>query len=210
MSRINDENMNEKVTRLLKDLPRINAPSNFESELSRRINQDGQIREKASWFDKIFSPKLVPSAALAVTVVIILFLLKGTVGDVEDPFQIMPKLREEQIAKQDQPTTISRREVVGEVKNQIDEEKSYNTVRDKSKSKKETYRSDSNLLQASSLKERSIERISVTASNYLPDQAVIMGGGLNYKIVRLDEEERREIEILREKIDISSENLRKN
>ena len=62
------------------------------------------------------------------------------------------------------------------------------------------------MLQASSLKESSIERISVTASNYLPDQAVIMGGGLNYKIVRLDEEERREIEILREKIDISSEN----
>ena len=72
--------MNEKVTRLLKDLPKINAPSNFETELSRRINQEGQRKEKTSWFDKIFSPKLIPSAALAVTVVIILFLLKGTVG----------------------------------------------------------------------------------------------------------------------------------
>lgn len=210
MSRLNDENMNEKVTRLLKDLPKINAPTNFETELSRRINQEGQIKEKTSWFDKIFSPRLIPSAALAVTVVIILFLLEGTVGDVEDPFQIMPKLREEQIAMQDQPATISGRRVVGEGNNQIVEEKSYNTVRDKSKSKKETYRSDSNLRQTSSLKESSIERISVTASNYLPDQAVIMGGGLNYKIVRLDEEERRQIEILREKIDISSENLRKN
>lgn len=210
MSRIKDENMNEKVTRLLKDLPKINAPTNFETELSRRINQEAQIKEKTSWFDKIFSPKLVPSAALAVTVVIILFLLKGTVGDVEDPFQIMPKLREEQITRQDQPAIISGREVVGEVKDQIDGDEYYNTVREKSKSKKETYRSDSNLLQASSINESSIERISVTASNYLPDQAVIMGGGLNYKIVRLDEEERREIEILREKIDISSENLRKN
>ena len=47
MSRLDDENMNEKVTRLLKDLPKINAPSNFETELSRRINQRWANKRKS-------------------------------------------------------------------------------------------------------------------------------------------------------------------
>jgi len=76
MPRLEDNNRNEKVTRLLKDLPKINAPSNFENELLLRINQSKQKKEREYWFDKIFSPTIIPPVALAVTAVIILFLLK--------------------------------------------------------------------------------------------------------------------------------------
>src|SRR4030067_2332722 len=184
MSRLEDDNKFEKVTRLLKDLPKVNAPSNFENELSKRINQGEQTKEKESWFDKVFSPKLVPSAALAVTAVIILFLLKGNTPDVEDPFQIMPKLREEQNHKQDQLGTGSDKIIVEETNNLSKREKSNGRTSKESESRNNFHDGDSNIIETSSFGNTSIERISVTASNYLPDQAIIVSGGLNYKVVR--------------------------
>jgi hypothetical protein len=205
-----NDNMNGKVTRLLKDLPRINAPSNFEDELSRRINQSEQGKEKESWFDKIFSPKLIPSAALVVTAVIILFLLKGNVSDVEDPFQIMPRLREEQILKQDQLETGSDKILADETNSLSKREKSNDLNLTEWESKKDICKGDSNISRVSAFENASMERISITTSNYLPDQTIIMGGGLNYKIVQVGEEERKMIEVLREKINTTTEYQRNN
>src|SRR4030067_2218223 len=210
MSRLEDDNKFEKVTRLLKDLPKVNAPSNFENELSKRINQGEQTKEKESWFDKVFSPKLVPSAALAVTAVIILFLLKGNVSDVEDPFQVMPKLREEQNLKQDQWGTGSDKIIAEETNNLSKREKSNGQTSNESESRNNFHDGDSNIIETSSFANTSIERISVTASNYLPDQAIIMSGGLNYKIVRVGEEERKKIEMLREKKNNATDYPRNN
>ena len=210
MSRLEDDNKFEKVTRLLKDLPKVNAPSNFENELSKRINQGEQTKKKESWFDKVFSPKLVPSAALAVTAVIILFLLKGNTPDVEDPFQIMPKLREEQNHKQDQLGTGSDKIIVEETNNLSKREKSNGRTSKESESRNNFHDGDSNIIETSSFGNTSIERISVTASNYLPDQAIIVSGGLNYKVVRVGGEERKMIEMLREKINSTPKYKRNN
>jgi hypothetical protein len=191
MSRLENDNINTKVTRLLKDLPKVNAPSSFENELLKRINQGERTSEIESWFNKILSPKLVPSAALAVTAVIILFLLKGNSSDAEDPFQVMPKMRsEEQLGNV--PDKVS----TDETSNQSHQEKSN--------------KQDSNIIETLTLVNASIERISVLTSNYLPDQAVIRSGGLNYKIVRLGDEERKMIEMLREKINSTTEHQQNN
>ena len=210
MPRLEDDNEFEKIKRLLKDLPKVNAPSNFENELSRRINQGEQTKEKESWFDKVFSPKLVPSAALAVTAVIILFLLKGNVSDVEDPFQVMPKLREEQNLKQDQLGTGSDKIIAEETNNLSKREKSNGRTSNESESRNNFHDGDSNIIEISSFGNTSIERISVTASNYLPDQAIIVSGGLNYKVVRVGGEERKMIEMLREKINSTPKYQRNN
>ena len=210
MLRLEDDNEFEKIKRLLKDLPKVNAPSNFENELSRRINQGEQTKEKESWFDKVFSPKLVPSAALAVTAVIILFLLKGNVSDVEDPFQVMPKLREEQNLKQDQLGTGSDKIIAEETNNLSKREKSNGRTSNESESRNNFHDGDSNIIEISSFGNTSIERISVTASNYLPDQAIIVSGGLNYKVVRVGGEERKMIEMLREKINSTPKYQRNN
>ena len=210
MPRLEDDNEFEKIKRLLKDLPKVNAPSNFENELSRRINQGEQTKEKESWFDKVFSPKLVPSAALAVTAVIILFLLKGNVSDVEDPFQVMPKLREEQNLKQDQLGTGSDKIIAEETNNLSKREKSNGRTSNESESRNNFHYGDSNIIEASSFGNTSIERISVTASNYLPDQAIIVSGGLNYKVVRVGGEERKMIEMLRKKINPTPKYQRNN
>jgi len=200
MPRLEENNMNENISRLLKNLPKINAPSNFEYELSKRINQSEQRKEKVSWFDKIFSPKLIPSAALAVTTVIILFLLKGNVNETEDPFQIMPKLREEKILQQDQPGTVSDRTIAKKTNIPVKKEKSNDRAIIDSESKNDFYRRDSNISEVTVGEASSIERISITTSNYLPDQTMIIEGGLNYKMVRSNEDERREIEVLRKKL----------
>jgi len=210
MPRLKDDNEFEKIKRLLKDLPKVNAPSNFENELSKRINQGEQTKENESWFDKVFSPKLVPSAALAVTAVIILFLLKGNVSDVEDPFQVMPKLREEQNLKQDQLRTGSDKIIAEETNSLSKREKSNGRTSNESESRNNFHDGDSNIIEASLFGNTSIERISVTALNYLPDQAIIVSGGLNYKVVRVGGEERKMIEMLREKINSTPKYRRNN
>jgi hypothetical protein len=210
MSRLEEDNRNEKITKLLKELSKIDAPSNFETELSRRINQGDQKKEKKSWFDKIYSPQLIPSAALAITTVIIIFLLKGNINDTEDPFQIIPKLRTEPIAKLNEPESISKKNIVGETSRRVVEIESPSIVNNELADKKDFYLGDSNVIQAAAFEEASMERISVHTTNYLPDQAVVVAGGLNYKVIRVGEEERKHIEMLREKIDSESANLRKN
>lgn len=207
MSHTEDKNMNKEVTRLLNNLPKINAPLNFEAELSKRL---AKKEEKKYWFDKILSPQLVPSAALAVTAVLILFLLKGTVNEMEDPFQLIPKLREESIVMQDGLGIPSTKNIPAEKKMRNETSNSSDLADNKSEIPKSLYRADSNDIQVSSLTHASIDRISVHTTNYIPDQAVVTAGGLNYKAVRLGEEEQRQVDLLREKVVYNQEILRKN
>ena len=210
MMNLEDDNKFKGVTGLLKNLSQINAPANFENELTRRINQSEQKKERKSWFDKIYSPQLIPSAALAVTAVIIIFLLKGNINDTEDPFQIIPKLRTEPIANLIEPETISEKIIVSETSRRVVENESPSVVKNELEDIKDFYHGDSNVIQAAAFEEASMERISVHTTNYPPDQAVVLAGGLNYKVVRVGEDERKHIEMLREKINIESANLRKN
>ncbi|NWF90046.1 MAG: hypothetical protein HXY50_11375 [Ignavibacteriaceae bacterium] len=76
MAQLNDENLNKKISDLLKDLPKINAPVNFETKLVERITIANQLAGKKSFMEKIFSPHLIPSATLAATAVIIFLLLQ--------------------------------------------------------------------------------------------------------------------------------------
>jgi hypothetical protein len=97
MSSIEDENIHKRISRLLKELPKVNAPLNFESELSRRINLGEQRKKKQSWIEKILLPKLVPSAALVVTAVIIFLLLKPQVDQTVKKIPVNPQLNKERL-----------------------------------------------------------------------------------------------------------------
>lgn len=187
---IDDEKKYEEVIKLLKDLPKVSAPSNFESLLTRRINSNEPLKIKESWFDKIFSPKLIPSAALAVTTVIVLLLLKGNLNEAEDPFQIIPKLREDFRSESKAPS--------------IDRQKDWAV------NESNTPTEDSNLSQISSQESASLEKISVNTINYTPDEAVVLSGGLNFKALRMGEEEQKQINMLREKLNRSVNSVQNN
>jgi len=46
MPRLEDDNKYEKITKLLKELPKIDAPSNFETELNKIKNKKRKLKQK--------------------------------------------------------------------------------------------------------------------------------------------------------------------
>lgn len=179
-----DEKKYEQLIRDLKNLPKVKAPTNFESELTRKIHSNEPLKINESWFDKILTPKFIPSAALAVTTVVILLLLKGPLTEVEDPFQIIPRIREDY----QHQNNVSNTDKLLESKDL--------TVNEKSIGKN----LDSDAVQLSDNNSSVLDRISVSTINYVPDENVIIKGGLNFKILTFSDEERKKIEMLRERI----------
>ena len=206
MPRLEDDNKYEKVTKLLKELPKIDAPSNFETELSRRIKQGEQEKEKQSWFDKIFLPKLIPSAALALTAVIIILLLQPQVDETGKHIQISPQLYEEKI------------ETKSESKEEVQKGKVSATDRQKMNSappevisneaKKEGESSIDVLIpnEISTDEEQAVQdKMEAKTSRGKSDQKAITGGEQNFNALRTDEKDRKPIEMLKEKIDTTKD-----
>jgi len=207
MPRLEDDNKYEKVTKLLKELPKIDAPSNFETELSRRIKQGEQEKEKQSWFDKIFLPKLIPSAALALTaVIIIILLLQPQVDETGKHIQVSPQLYEEKI------------ETKSESKEEIQKGKVSTTDRQKinsalpevisNKAKKEGESSIDVLIpnEISTDEEQNVQdKMEAKTSRGKSDQKAITGGEQNFNALRTDKKDRKPIEMLKEKIDTTKD-----
>lgn len=79
----------------LKNLPRIDAPKNFETELLRKINSFEPKKKESIW-DKLFlSGKLAPVAAAIASAAIIFFIVDISPEEFEDPLSIEPRLRED-------------------------------------------------------------------------------------------------------------------
>jgi hypothetical protein len=93
---MNDEE--KKYKRLiddLKNLPKVEAPKNFETELLRKINSSEEVK-KVSFWEKLPSPaRLAPAALAIVSAVIIFFVVDINSEVMEDPLSIAPKLRED-------------------------------------------------------------------------------------------------------------------
>lgn len=94
-----DENRNDTVVKILRSLPMVNAPVNFEDSLWHRINSDAfesKYREKETWWEKFLSPaRLIPSAGLALAAIILLFVFNISAPENENPLFAAPKLRNE-------------------------------------------------------------------------------------------------------------------
>lgn len=96
-----DEGLKYKdVIDSLKSLQKVNAPANFETNLTRRINLLGSEQEESFWKRLFIPSKLIPAAALAVSAVILLFVLNTNNSD-EDPLLINPRVRTDIISTDD-------------------------------------------------------------------------------------------------------------
>jgi hypothetical protein len=90
-----EEKTYKKLLDDLKNLPRIDAPKNFETELLRKINSSNPEKKESFW-DKLLSPrKLVPAAVAIASVAIIFFIVDISPEEMEDPLNIAPRLRED-------------------------------------------------------------------------------------------------------------------
>ena len=106
----------------LKNLPKVDAPKNFETELLRKINSSAEV-EKENFWSKLFSPgKLAPAAVAIATTMIVFFVVDINSEKIEDPLNIEPRLRDDL--------------VVLETIDEISEELQENSFRMKNESKR--------------------------------------------------------------------------
>jgi hypothetical protein len=96
----NDEKKYEDVINALKGLQEVKAPANFEADLQRRINSEKFSREeKKSFWQNIFVPaKLIPSLGLVAAAVVIFFVVDTNSEEMDNPFLIEPRVREDVFA----------------------------------------------------------------------------------------------------------------
>lgn len=90
-----EEKTYKKLLDDLKNLPKVDAPKNFETELLRKINSS-ELEQKTNFWDKLLSrSKLAPVAVAIVSAAIIFFVVDINSEKIEDPLNIAPRLRED-------------------------------------------------------------------------------------------------------------------
>lgn len=99
----------EEVIKALKGLKKIDAPVNFEANLQRKMHAEGisvkdendqikkfRSKEKKSLWENIFVPaKLIPSLGLVAASVIIFWVVDTSSEEMDNPFLIEPRVRED-------------------------------------------------------------------------------------------------------------------
>ena len=103
-----DEERYINIINVLKQLPKVTAPPNFESDLMRRINsQNFKENLKVRWWNKLFLPsRLIPAAAFVLSIVAVFYFLNFNTVERENPFLAKPKIR----------TTVSEASIAGSFK----------------------------------------------------------------------------------------------
>jgi len=114
----NDEKKYEDVIKALKGLKEINAPENFEADLKRRINSEKFSKEeKKSFWENIFVPsRLIPSLGLVAVAVVIFFVVDTSSEEMDNPFLIEPRVREDVFALTEYEETGKKQEELSKQK----------------------------------------------------------------------------------------------
>jgi len=132
---MNNEEINKKLLDDLKNLPKVDAPKNFETELWRKINSSEKEIKESIW-DKIFSPgKIAPAAVAVVSAVIIFFVVDVNSEEMEDPLNIEPRLREDLIVYEMNDDISVQNEIKTEIKKKDDESIIKSTTRESNQNK---------------------------------------------------------------------------
>jgi hypothetical protein len=185
------------VIKLLKELQQVKAPNNFEADLMRRINSE-KFKEE-SWFSRIFvSKRFIPSAALAVVAVLLLFVIKPGSTQIENPFNTQPRLRKDMI------TTSSQLSVEKKIDKELEQMIDKNEPQKQGIAKSETQnKSNSNIENFQTDKSGSTYAASgyedVSSQNIAGYYGVVKSG-LNFRQVNLSKSERMEINKLKENL----------
>ncbi|MBI9071731.1 MAG: hypothetical protein JEY94_09040 [Melioribacteraceae bacterium] len=90
------DNYDQKFDKLINDLkglPKVKADDNFEFNLMTKI-QNGQFKSNLEPRKKFgLSWTLIPSTAIALSAVILFFIISDSSNDLENPFNVAPQLR---------------------------------------------------------------------------------------------------------------------
>lgn len=94
-----DDKKYQDVIKTLKGLQQVKAPPGFEADLKRRISSEKfePEKEKSFWHNILMPSRLVPSLGLMAATVIVFMVVTVNSEEMEDPFMIEPRLREDVI-----------------------------------------------------------------------------------------------------------------
>ncbi|MCH7974121.1 MAG: hypothetical protein IH949_09595 [Bacteroidetes bacterium] len=205
MRNFNDDFKYNGVKRVLQNLKKIEAPLNFEQKLFERINQ-GESENELSFIDKLFLPsRIIPSAGLAVTIVLIFFLTNIFVPSIdENPLLANPRVRIDVISKNinTDPAKVENK-TKQKTNNDVFEstEKAQLNLKNKS-NKKTNSTNDPNLgirITGMSTQSNTYYNGSIPAS--VSQNGTINKRGLDYKQIYLQRLQRAQIEQMRKRIE---------
>ena len=114
----NDEKKYQDVIKALKGLKEVKAPANFEADLQRRINSEKfSKKEKKNFWENILLPaRLIPSLGLVAIAVVVFFVMDTNSEEMDNPFLIEPRVREDIIVVTDYDGLKSRQEELSKQK----------------------------------------------------------------------------------------------
>ena len=92
---MNEDQEFRNVINILKQLQQVKAPADFDADLMRRINSEKLHVRKTLWATIFIPSRMVPAAALAVTVILLIFVLNNSGITSEDPFSVIPRQRQD-------------------------------------------------------------------------------------------------------------------
>jgi hypothetical protein len=188
------------IVKLLKGLQQVKAPNNFEANLMRKINAEEYTEEKTgNWLSRIFVPKrFIPSAALAVAAVLILFVIKPGSTEIENPFNTQPRMRKDMITTSTQLS--AEKKVDKELQKMIEKNKTRksgiakNETQNKSEFSTKNFQTDK---PGSSYASQGYEDVSAQAFSGFYG---IEKSGLNFRQVNLSKTEKMELNRLKENL----------
>jgi hypothetical protein len=91
----NDDTKYRDVINTLNQLQQVKAPAGFEAGLMQRIKSES-FPEKETFRQSIFIPsRIIPTAALAITALLLIFILNDTALHQDNPLLTVPKERED-------------------------------------------------------------------------------------------------------------------
>ena len=196
----------EGVIKTLKELQQLKAPANFETNLMRKINAGNFPQEAGSWWSRFLVPKkFIPSAALAIAAVLLLFVLKPGSGESDNPFNVQPRVRKDIITS----TQLSSANKVDKELQKMTEETKENGENNISKQNQDIAKSEVPGKRTLSTKKFGSEEPEslYTSQGYEAVSSLnnfdfygISKNGLNFRQVNLTQNEKREINRLKENL----------
>jgi hypothetical protein len=173
----------------LKQLKNVDAPNNFEDKLFRKINSENYVLQNERPQSIFIRKKLVPSLAVVAVAIIVTFMIITQPSRPEDPFSIKPRIREDVIASGEN----INRSVEDLVKKGFKENSTDQKPSPELKMPGET---ESELEEAN--KDNSTN--AFLQGNIILSKSEIKNG-LNFKQVYLDKSQRKEVAVLKEKME---------
>jgi hypothetical protein len=198
----------EGVIKTLKELQQLKAPANFETDLMRKINAGNFPGEEAgSWWSSFLVPKrFIPSVALAIAAILLLFVLKPGSSESDNPFNVQPRVRKDIITS---TQLSSENKIDKELQKMPEKETQKNEENNISKQNQDIAKSEATGKRILSTKKfgsdepeslytsQGYEAVS-SLNNF--DFYGISKNGLNFRQVNLTQNERREINRLKENL----------